>query len=164
MTIAHAVQQKIAKLLRQETALCSALITALNEERHALEKRDFDAFNQSVQDKQQCATDLDAVEKVLFQLLATAGFSENRSGFHQFLEVLQSEEDPLAIHALWDELHMLMTDCRKQNQINGQIINVSMVATQQTLNILNGRDLHSTTYDQSGKPTDIDGNHKLAIA
>jgi flagellar biosynthesis/type III secretory pathway chaperone len=164
MTISTGLQEKVVGQLTQESNLCRELLTALSDERTALERRDFDAFSQSVQTKQACAAGLEHSEQKLFHLMAGAGFSENRDGFMNFLESLDPGSDRSGIHDTWNQLHLLMTDCQKQNRINGQIINASMHNTQQALDILNGRDLHASTYDQSGKTSDNGDNASLVVA
>lgn len=158
------LQQQMGALLEQESQLCTRLLSALNAELEALKLRDTSALEHAVEDKQGCVSALELNEQALFQLLSHSGFSGDANGFQQFLDSLAASGDPCNIRNQWEILNGKIAQCRDLNQVNGRILNVSMANTQQVLNLLNGRDPVTSSYNHSGKADDNDSNHSLAIA
>jgi flagellar biosynthesis/type III secretory pathway chaperone len=154
----------IADLLQEEHGLCQQLLQALNAEFDALKQRDADLFNQVLTKKQAATAQLEQNETALFEILQVEGFSQSKDGLETFFSSLDDKSDQFGILHTWNELRKLIVECQNQNQINGRILNISLVNIQQALNLLNGRDANPGLYNDTGKSDDSDSNQSLAIA
>lgn len=157
--------QQISELLRHELALCQVLHQALLAEFEALKKRDdVSEFAEVIEQKHACVAQLETNEKGLFTLISAAGFDQTKQGLQAFLDSIDSRHDAFAIKPAWTELRTLIVECQRQNQVNGRILNISLINTQQALNLLSGRDANPSVYDNHGKTSDKDPNQSIAVA
>ena len=156
--------ENIATLLKLEHSLCQQLHQALVAEYDALKQRDHESFDEIVLKKQEYASKLDDNEKALFDVLASEGFGHSQEGLQAFMDSLTDKPDPHDIKTIWSELHPVLQECQKQNQVNGRILNLSLINVQQAVNLLKGQSGNSGMYNNSGKVDGQDDNHSIAIA
>lgn len=157
--------KQVVELLQHELTLCQELLTILQREFDVLKRRgEVSEFDAVIQQKQECAAQLEKNELELFRIITADGFSQSKQGLQDFLDSIDVASDSHNIKPTWVELRTRIVECQRQNQVNGRILNISLINTQQALNLLCGRDISPPVYDNQGKATDKDSNHSIAIA
>jgi flagellar biosynthesis/type III secretory pathway chaperone len=149
-------------LLQQEQAYASRLLDVLKAEHEALARRDTDALQQSVADKQELLAQLEASHGRRLQLMHDTGLDAGRDGFDALLSLCAEHGHDL--HSSWNALKEVLASCQRQNQVNGAILESSRRTTHRALSVLLGGQADSPElYNQSGKstPSALGGNRVI---
>ena len=155
----------VSELIQQELKLCQSLHDILLAEFAALKQRDDAAsLDKVIQEKLECTLALEKNENDLFRIITAEGFTQSKQGLQDFLDSIESDSDTFNIKPAWLELRAMVVNCQRQNQVNGRILNISMINTQQALNLLSGREHNPPTYDNQGKTRDKDSSESIAVA
>ena len=127
-------QIRIKDLIQQETGFTRRLLEALHSENQALCSNDFATVEQLTPLKQQIIEALSTLEQQRESLLRQAGFSNDKSGMTKF--ITQCDEN---IEQDWQILLDIVSECNRQNEINGIMINTASRQTSSALSILKGQ-------------------------
>ena len=130
--------------LRQDIEVTISLQKLLDQEREALEQRDYDGFNQLLGNKQQLLQQLEQHAGHRQQLLKNAGFSDDQQALDQ------AERQAPATAKLWRTLLEQWQKCQQQNEVNERVAQRTRQVVGQVLDMLRGRTASSRTYDASG--------------
>ncbi|MET0091221.1 MAG: flagellar protein FlgN [Candidatus Thiodiazotropha sp.] len=148
MSLSADVQSKFARILNQEIEQTQLLLTLLRRE-YELLSTPTDAEMKAVleQKKQQ----LLAVEQSVTQhnrLLSDNGLSPNREGTEQLLR--ECNAGPQLLEQ-WQTFSLLLSECQKQNEINGGALRLNQHQVGQALDILRGIAASEKTYGPEGQ-------------
>jgi len=132
---------KINELLQMQQNELEKLSSLLNHEFDVLKDRDLVTLEQKAQEKEQLLNNINQLDQALSQQIRPAELKENK----QFTEQVTT-------------ITTLLGECKKQNEINGQIINNSQVAINRFKGMLQQSiSNNSMTYDNKGQ-TSINTN------
>jgi len=125
----------IAQLLNQQEAELNKLNSLLSNELAILKNRDLELLDSAATEKEACLHDINQVDQSIKQL---ASFDELK-------------DDPTYAEQV-TRIVTLLSECKKQNEVNGQIINNSQVAMNRFKAMLQQSIANnSMTYDDKGR-------------
>lgn len=154
----------LTTLLRQEIAMASVLLGALQQEQTALLGKNAPAIECALANKQQPTADLEKISQQREAYLRKNNYPANHAGMLACIH----EHDPQDHHqldALWQQLNTLGTQCLQQNQFNGSIIASRRLSVQTALSILRGAEPgHLACYTPSGQGQTKPDSHSLGQA
>ena len=150
-------------LLRDIAEHLTQLEQTLENENAALLDNDLDRILHAATDKNRLFEFLEDLEKERHTLLLAAGLDFDSSGIMAYL---QREPSPVndETAAIWQQIETLTRQCRKQNQINGIILEKNRRRTEKALAILKGQSSQVATYTASGEACRSQSRHSLAKA
>jgi len=148
MTIMSASNLK--DILKDEIRCTNELLELLYKEREALTGKDPDIVRQVAVDKQQTAGQLEFLSRQRAELLSRLGFGIGLEALDRAIDA-QTQDTGLA--TLRNKLLVILEQCKKQNQINGSILDGSQRGIRKALDILRGQTGSSETYTKSGNTT-----------
>jgi len=135
MNSANSDIQNITQLLSLQKNELEKLHNLLTNELAILKARDLSELEKKAQEKELLLKNINQLDQALSQKTS--------------LKVLQEDENFSAQVA---EITSLLSGCKKQNEINGQIINNSQIAINRFKNMLQHSIANnSMTYDNKGK-------------
>lgn len=124
----------IAKLLETQEEKASQLLEILAHELEILKNREIPALEAKAQEKEQCLSQIDQIDKTIKQQISLEELQANATYAEQV-----------------DRITALFAQCKEQNEINGQIINNSQIAINRFKGMLQKSISNNTlTYDQKG--------------
>ena len=124
------LSEKLSELF--ETTL--ALKILLEEERECLTKKSFSELNTLLFSKQ--------------KLLQNIGNSDKLISTVENLAIIENNKD---LFSLKNDIENILLECKKNNDINGQLIEMSMKSNKHLMQILTqAKGQNSVTYDQKG--------------
>jgi flagella synthesis protein FlgN len=124
------LSEQLSKLL--ETT--QALQTVLEEERRCLKEKSFNDLNTLLFNKQ--------------KLLQSIGHSDNLISTEENLTVIQNTPHLLTLK---NNIETRLQECKKNNEINGKLIEMSMKSNKHLMQILTkAKGQNTLTYDQKG--------------
>ncbi len=128
-------QQKLASALSGEKRCLLRLKQSLAHEREALETRDINTLQQAVTGKKNLLDEIAKLQEKRAALLQQYGFSNDETGLSRYIGQCSP---PLSreLQILWKQLFTLTGQCRAQNAMNGQIIELSERCIRQALTVL----------------------------
>lgn len=136
---------KINELLLMQKNELAKLASLLNHEFDVLKERDLITLEQKAQEKELLLNNINQLDQALSQQIPP----EELNKHEQFTDQVKA-------------ITGLLTECKKQNEINGQIINNSQVAINRFKGMLQQSiSNNSMTYDSKGK-TSIN-THSIGI-
>ncbi len=140
-------QNDYQDLLQDGILSAKVLLKTLEEEYHALENDDLDAFIKILEHKYQTLSELQNIDAPLVEL------KTNR------------QAEPGKDTVLWNEFSSLMEQCRQKNAINGRIIHMRQNQTNAALAILRGQShVEEMNYGPRGKSTAAPTSTHIASA
>lgn len=141
------LHQPFLDILLQETEAVACLLVVLTREHEVLLRRDTDAIEAVVAEKEEALEQLNRLASQRAALLKQAGCSPDKNGFYAFIGNDESGE----LAGQWRLLEERLHDCQQQNQLNGMLLESSRQLTEQMLSIIVGRGGEKTElYDQRG--------------
>ncbi|MEW5992785.1 MAG: flagellar protein FlgN [Candidatus Zixiibacteriota bacterium] len=147
-----AVCNVLGSVLREEQECASRLLAVLETEHAAIARRDTDALQQAVDEKQILLAQLETSHGRRLQLLQQEGIEAAPQGFEALLA--QCAVGHKELNDLWVRTKAVLESCQRQNQINGAVLESSRRITHRALSILLGGQAEgSELYNQSGKAT-----------
>jgi flagellar biosynthesis/type III secretory pathway chaperone len=158
-------EARIQALLARESAGVERLWVVLQGEHEALTRRDVEALDQLVADKQQCIADLEQVGREQRELLEKAGLAPDRSGLETLLQRMPGVAGE-TLRAAWTAIHQKLAACQQQNLANGRLLEGNRRFAQQALTALLGAggDAVTELYDRGGATSLARGNRSYAKA
>ncbi|MDD0972671.1 flagella synthesis protein FlgN [Pseudomonas fontis] len=150
----------LLQLIEHDIAPAQQLLELLREESIALNGRDLPLLENILAHKQSLIVLLDQQGRRRSELLASLGYSPDRSGF----EALASESHlgPQLLEQL-EVLATLMADCQTVNEHNGRLIQLQQSSTANQIKILQGGEA-PTLYDSRGTTSPLAQNRALSQA
>lgn len=152
---------RLLDLLNREIAQASALLDALHDENDALQQRSAAAIESALERKTQRLSAFEKTEDERRRLLQTLDIGDDNDAVGKFLSSQAGPGVPLARR--WTELLGIADECRRQNQVNGALVETQRRHVQRALDILRGAP-DSATYGPTGAADRSGGSHTLAKA
>lgn len=143
-----ALHQQFEQVLTREGEAVAQLGALLEEENATLARRDAGELETLVAGKEKLLQQLAALAAEREAILQQAGFSKDQDGFLGFIDSDTSGH----LRELWESVAQALEKCQHQNQINGQLLDMSKQQAEEILALLLGKSQGSTNtlYDQSG--------------
>ncbi|MBL1140452.1 MAG: flagellar protein FlgN [Proteobacteria bacterium] len=142
-------QGGLPDILEQEVNTLEGLYSLLLKEMVALKERNSDSINQLSKEKNSMLNKLDQLDKER-QLCVTENSIQDTN--------LTFTND---IDALSKKIEVCLNKCKKQNSINGGIIEMSQLFNEKMLDIICGNSDKETTYGATGKNSTTNNQHSL---
>ncbi|HEB87501.1 MAG TPA: flagellar protein FlgN [Gammaproteobacteria bacterium] len=154
---------ELSLILQDITEHLTQLVRTLESEHLALVDNDLDAIIQAASDKNRSFELLEDLEKERHALLLAAGLDFDRNGIMAYLQ-RGTPRTRSETATLWQQIETLTHRCRKQNQINGIMLEKNRRRTEKALAILKGQTPQTATYTASGETCHTQPRHSLAKA
>ena len=140
---------KLLPLLQEISSYLSQLLAALKNEHQALSENNMQAIESIANEKILLMEHLEDLNKERRLILEAAGLNLTATGIDDFF---QNNNSPRAqqMNTAWKEISGLTTECEKQNNINGIIIESNKRHTETALSILQGKQQSSELYSKKG--------------
>lgn len=130
--------------LQTDIPITDQLLALLQQERQLLESRQYDQFQQLINQKQQLLQQLDQHATQRQQLLHSAGFDNEQ----HTLETL-AQQAPVAASA-WHKLSDQWQQCQDLNEVNERIAKRTRLVVGQILDLLRGQNNQTRLYTKKG--------------
>ncbi len=130
----------------------------MEEERKALEKRDYDHFQQILTDKQPLLERLENHAHTRRELVQAAGFSDEPS------TLSAADRQAPAVARVWRQLGEQWQTCQELNAVNERIAQRTRLVVGQILDLLRGTAGDTKLYDSKGGTRHAGGGHKITNA
>ncbi len=150
-------------LLRDIAEHLTQLSQILENEYTSLSDNDLERIIQAANDKNRLFELIEDLEKERHTVLLAAGLDFDSSGIMAYLQRSPSQANNETA-SLWQQIETLTRQCRKQNQINGIILEKNRRRTEKALAILKGQSPQMGTYNASGETCHSQSRHSLAKA
>jgi flagellar biosynthesis/type III secretory pathway chaperone len=131
-------QNQINELIQQEISLSNRLLENLLSENQALSSNDHEVIQGLLANKQQIIGTLESLGKQRELVLKKTGFSGDKNGMKKLIKQSGDTSNCL-LGQNWRQLMAIVSECQRQNEINGIIINASSRYTTYALSILKGQ-------------------------
>ncbi|WP_426417618.1 flagella synthesis protein FlgN [Aestuariirhabdus sp. LZHN29] len=146
-------QRAILNLSLQDSKTVTTLHDILLKERTALEKRDAEALESLLGEKQTYIDQLNANAQRRSELLTELGFEHNRKGMSQYIATLPIE-DQEELSTRWQELESTLEKCKELNLVNAKVLQHTRAAVDRLLTIYRGSAVKSVSlYGEDGAAT-----------
>ena len=145
-------QGRLKSLLQQESSTLEDLYAVLMKELVALKERDTESVTLLSQEKNTLLNELQKLDKERQLCLQSTSSQTGNTGFID------------GINQLTNEIEACLNKCKKQNSINGGIIEMSKLFNEKMLDIICGNADKETTYGSTGKNNTDKNQHSLGRA
>jgi flagellar biosynthesis protein FlgN len=136
-------QGRLTSILQQEATTLEGLYELLMKELVALKERNSDSISELSEEKNSLIDTLEVLDKERQQLFNSDSNHTNE------------------INVLSNEIELCLGKCKKQNSINGGIIEMSQLFNEKMLDIICGNSEKETTYSATGKNNTKSSQHSL---
>ncbi|MFA7553455.1 MAG: flagellar protein FlgN [Spongiibacteraceae bacterium] len=136
----------------------SQLLELLQQERAALEDRQYDQFQQLLAHKQQLLTELETHALARQQLLQKAGFNDESST----LEAADHQAPQVA--KAWRQLREEWIHCQQLNEVNDRIAKRTHIVVGQMLDLLRGKTTQDELYTSKGNTSNAASGRTITNA
>lgn len=143
----QSVATNLKPILEQELAALQRMASALLGEQEALKQQDQESLLRHVQEKSTLAGEIDTLVRQCDQILRSNSLAEGMQGLTQLKESLGAA-NPLA--GLMQSIASASDQCRKQNEINGKIVQQSSHELRSKIAILQGGTMDPDGYNSDG--------------
>ncbi len=145
-----ALTRKFIPLLEDIANYLEQLFHALENEYQALSDNNLPAIEAIAQEKVLLMEQLEDLNKERRLLLEEAGLNLSATGIDNFFNSSTINNNP-SLKTLWGSISTLSTQCEKQNNINGIIIDNNKRHTENALSILQGKQQTTELYSSKGQ-------------
>jgi flagellar biosynthesis protein FlgN len=136
----------LKRTLEQECATAQLLLETLEQEQAALASNDIEKLTALTPRKSELSAKLEQQYSEHSRLLPAASTSADLEKYINHFEAPLQQE----LRQLLSKLKSILPACKRQNDINGTVLNVNLQNSQRISQILRGQDSRNVTYDQSG--------------
>jgi flagella synthesis protein FlgN len=158
MTTANELWAQLEQTLLGDTPLTEQLLALLQQERSMLEQRQYDGYQQLINDKQQLLVQLEQHATERQQLLLVAGFEDEASALTTL-----DKQAPIIANA-WRKLSEQWLQCKQLNEINERIAKRTRLVVGQMLDILRGQNNQTKLYTRQGDASHSGGGRSITSA
>ena len=157
----QALRERLRSVLENESRCARELIDLIERERTALSSRDAGALEAAIAGKQARLEQLEARSRERDALVRAAGFATDRSGVEACIAGCDGDG---TLAALWGEFIEHVSECRKANQVNGGVVELSRRQVRRALGILRGQAPDTELYNTEGRSVAGGNTRPLAKA
>jgi flagella synthesis protein FlgN len=155
------IQQPLGTILDQEISVAYQLAQALDRENAAICSRDLPVLQQAIADKQAELQRLEELNRERGLLVESHGYGSGSEGMKA---CLQRCDDNAGLAVKWRQLLKIAEDCRHQNRMNHQLMELGSRHIQRALCILRGEDPDQNLYGPGGDNLVRHASRNLATA
>lgn len=137
----------LKRTLEQECATAQQLLETLEQEQAALASNDIEQLTAITPRKSELSAKLEQQYTEHSRLLPISTSNTDIENYINHFEAPLQQE----LRNLLSKLKTILPACKRQNDINGTVLNINLQNTQRISHILRGQDSRSATYDQSGQ-------------
>lgn len=148
MSTDTATLELLLQTLLNGTREAGLLLELLDAEYRLLQGTDSEALEKLTQQKQQQIVNLEAAVARQDDFLEQRGLQAGREGMQAYLATFPSDSP---VGPQWQAFTTKLTACRKQNEINGALLNQSRRQISHALELLRGICEADKTYGPSGE-------------
>ena len=130
--------------IRQDIINSQSLLTLLQQEKIALEQRDYPSLETFIHQKKQLLSSIKQSGNYRGHSLQSAGFKDEQSALQQ-----AEREAPNTANA-WHQLVELWQECQHLNKVNEHIMQRTKLVVSKTLDLLRGANNQQKLYDTKG--------------
>ena len=143
------IEKELTSILQQEQQCLEQIIQILTTENSAILERETTSLDSLLDKKLILLSQLEQLEKQRQNFFEQqTGISYKHSDFSHFIKQHPSQD----IQDLWQMIKVKLPECKKQNELNGRMINIRKENTEQILQILLGRPQNTPqTYSHLGQ-------------
>ncbi len=152
---------RLTELLSKERNHAEQLVQILTDEHEVLRDGEPEALVKISGRKHALVEDLEEIGKRRTVMVHQAGFSEQRDNILQMLSKL-GDDHP--VQKEWRRLLNSLEECKRQNIVNGGVIELAFRRNSQALSLLRGDSPESTTYGKNGRQGSNTGSRPIAQA
>lgn len=134
------------------------LLTLLQNERKALETRNYEEFQDIIGKKQSLLTSLENHSQIRQQLLQNAGFKDEAATLKA-----ADQHAPIVANA-WRLLGEQWASCQELNEINERIASRTRLVVSQILDLLRGQNTKEKLYDGKGNTNNSSAGRSITSA
>ncbi len=142
-------QGRYLSLLKQEETALEGLYDLLLKELVALKERNSESISELAEEKSTILNKLGVLDKER-QLYIDTEYPDNNVVFND------------EIGTLSNEIKIRLDKCKKQNSINGGIVEMSQLFNEKILDVICGNSDKQTTYSATGKNQSKKSQHSIA--
>jgi len=158
MTAQQGLWADLQTNLQKDFTLTHTLKEMLENERKALEQRDYSDFNEHLTEKQTLLIELDQNSKYRQQLVNHLGFEDENA-------ILQSAaKHAPEVAKLWQALSEQWKQCQELNEINDRVSQRTRLVVSQMLDLLRGQEGDSRTYTAKGSTQNHNNGRSITSA
>ncbi|MBQ0724269.1 MAG: flagellar protein FlgN [Cycloclasticus sp.] len=144
--------EQLMSLLQTLNALSSQLNDLLKQEKISLEIPDSDNLLALSTVKKRLVSELEKNTKTTHVFLKKINVTRGLYQLNDFISQLKLTDTKRLMTDLWSEVQRFSIDNKKQNEVNGSIIELNRRYTQRSLAVLRGQlGVTSTTYGSNGQ-------------
>jgi len=155
--------RKFIPLLEDIANYLEQLFHALENEYQALSDNNLPAIETVAQEKVLLMEQLEDLNKERRLLLEEAELNLSATGIDNFFNSSTINNNP-SLKTLWGSISTLSTQCEKQNNINGIIIDNNKRHTENALSVLQGKQQTTELYSSKGQSIKMTKNQTLIRA
>lgn len=139
----------LSTILQQENTCLAQVLELLTQESDAILNRDTIAMGSLLDKKTHLLSKLDQLDKQRQSFFEqSSGKIYSKQNFSLFIK----HQPSATLTSIWDEIKLQLSQCKKQNEINGRVISIRKENTEQILQVLLGRPADNPqTYSHLGK-------------
>lgn len=158
MTTLGSQWQQLQQLLQNDLNITDEMLLLLGNERTALETRNYEQFQQLVEQKLTLVRQLESNSTARQAVLRTAGFSTDRNALEN-ARLLAPQ-----IAEQWQQLIVRWQQCQNLNTVNERIAKRTKLVVSQVLEILRGQNNRQRLYNATGAATESGNGHTITSA
>ncbi len=155
------IREELYALIEAELATARTVEEALREEHQALTGNDAPGLEQAVKTKTERLGELAGLAERRTALLEASGYSGDPQGLDA---CIRHNDAKRKLATLWQEFSHVLEQCKRQNQINAGIVELSQQHIEQALNLLRGQGRDPELYDPNGRTVSGGRSRPLARA
>ncbi len=137
-------------LLIKQLKLSTRLLTCLTEEYDALKARSLDQLQKLAEIKKDYLVQLEQLTQSAYEIIEKNSYSVNRTGVEAFVNECEVH-GMQGIEKQWLNLGGILDKCQRQNQVNGNIIQMSRKNIRHALNIIYNEPIDHSSYGPAGQ-------------
>lgn len=130
--------------LQQDITHSEQLLAVLQQERHALENRDYNDLENLIAQKKHFVMQLENNAKQRKRWLSQHGMADD------FVALNAAKTQAPDVITRWEAAATVWRECQTANQVNEQICRRTRLVVENVLNILRGETAPAATYDANG--------------
>lgn len=155
------IRETLAALLKNELAATGTLSKVLGAEHKALINNDATALEVAIKDKVAQLETLAALSDQRHALLENSGYSPDATGLEA---CIRHNDIQRRLASQWQAFTQALDQCKRQNQINAGIVELSHQQVSRSLDVLRGCATEPELYDPHGRATGSNRSRPIASA
>lgn len=149
---------ELRTIFNKDIPATAQLLTLLQNERKALEIRNYDEFQDIIGKKQALLATLENHAKIRQQILQNAGFNDEAT------TLKAADQQAPTVAKAWRLLGEQWANCQELNEINERIANRTRLVVSQILDLLRGQNTKEKLYDGKGNTNNSSAGRSITSA